>query len=270
MACSPGAIAGQARQWHPAFTKVSSGYIHFLRLITSQLFERIMGLAGVEIIMDVEDHFGITIQDTEAGCILTVGDLVALIHRRISAAHEALCPTLPAFLKLRTTVRDITGNNTFRIRPRQRIDDVLTVPQRRELWKRLSGLLGSPPRDLRRPQILRRILGALVVTLLGIALVVAATIDIRIFPITLAIAAFCIFILHIITVPFRTVPPKEWITFGDVTGKIVGVTAATKQLQLRTTDDILCELRPLIADVLGIDSDEVVADASFVEDLDAG
>lgn len=229
-----------------------------------------MGLDAVELVMDVEDHFGITIQNAEAEHVRTVGDLVAIIQGRISAAHEAYCPTLPAFLKLRTTVRDTTGDNTLRIRPRQRIADRLTGPQRRHLWKRLSELLGSPPRDLRRPYLLRQILGASVVALLGIALIAAVSIDVRILPVTIALAAFGIFMLHIVTVSFRTVPPEEWATFGDVTAKLVGVTFATKQLQLRTADDILSELRPLIVDVLGVDSNEVVADARFVEDLGVG
>jgi acyl carrier protein len=220
--------------------------------------------------MDVEDHFGITIQNAEAEHVRTVADLVALIQGRISAAHEAYCPMLPAFLKLRTTVRDATGDKTFRIRPRQRIADRLSIPQRRQLWKRLSELLGSTPRGLRRPQLLRQILGTSVVALLGIALITAVAIDVRILPVTLAVAAFCIFLLHIVTVQFRTVPPAEWVTFGDITAKLVGVTFATKQLQLRTADDILCELRPLIVDVLGVDGEKVVPDARFVEELGGG
>ena len=220
--------------------------------------------------MDVEDHFGITIQNAEAEHVRTVADLVALIQGRISAANEAHCPTLAAFLKLRTTVRGAIGDDTFRIRPRQRIADRLSAPQRLQLWKRLSEILGSPPRDLRRPWLLRRALGALVVVLLGSALIVAVAIDIRILPATVAIAGFCIFLLHIVTVSFRTVPPAEWGTFGDITAKVVGVTSATKQLQLRSADEILCELRPLIVDVLGVDGDEVVPNARFIEDLGVG
>ncbi len=229
-----------------------------------------MGLDAVELVMDVEDHFGITIQDSEAERARTVGDLVALIHCRLSAAQETCCPTLPAFLKLRSAVRDAIGDSTFRIRPRQRITQRLSASQRRELWKRLPALLGSPPRSLRRPQALRRILVASLVATLIIAVSAAAAIDTRILPLTLALAGLWILVLRIATVPFSTIPPREWVTFGEVAAKIVGVTAATKQLHLRSADDILAELRPLIVNVLGVDGDEVVSSARFVEDFGVG
>lgn len=229
-----------------------------------------MGLEAVELVMDVEDHFGIIIQTTEAERFRTVGDLVVLIHGRIAAAQEAYCPTLPAFLKLRATVRNVTGDSAFRIRPQQRIVDRLNVPERRELWKQLTELLGSPPRGLRRPLLLRQILGATVISYVVISLMAALAIDVRIWPLTIALAVVCTFLLHIATVRFRTVPPDGWITFGDITTKVVSVTFATKQLQLRTADDILCELRPLIAEVLGVNGDEIVASARFIEDLGVG
>ena len=93
-----------------------------------------MGLDAVEIVMDVEDHFGILIQNTEAERIRTVGDLVALIQSRIEAAHLATCPTLSSFLLLRTTVREIVSDKSMRVRNATRVVDILTPSQRRTLW----------------------------------------------------------------------------------------------------------------------------------------
>jgi hypothetical protein len=90
-----------------------------------------MGLDAVEIVMDVEDHFGIAIQTTEAERVRTVGDLVALIQSRIEAAHVAICPTLSSFLKLRACVREIASDDALRMRVGTRIVDVLSPPQRR-------------------------------------------------------------------------------------------------------------------------------------------
>ena len=77
-----------------------------------------MGLDGVELVMEVEDHFGITIQESTAEGFRTVGDLVSLIHERLTNAQRTYCASLPAFLKLRATIRESSGNGSLRIRPR--------------------------------------------------------------------------------------------------------------------------------------------------------
>jgi acyl carrier protein len=214
--------------------------------------------------------FGITLRDAEAGRVRAVSDLVALIQDRIAAAHEVRCPTLPAFLSLRAAVRDIKRECSLRIRPHHDVAAILTAPQRRELWKRLSVLLGSAPRELRRPPRLRAILASSVFALLLLAVIAALALDIRTLPLTLLLAALAIMFLHVSTVPFRTVPPDGWITFADVTARIVGATVATKHLQLRTADSVLDELRPIIVNVLGVDPNKVVPAARFVEDLGVG
>ncbi|TWT64907.1 acyl carrier protein [Crateriforma conspicua] len=229
-----------------------------------------MGLDAVEIVMDVEDHFGISIQNTEAERVRTVGDLVALIQSRIEAAHLATCPTLKSFLCLRSTVRKLTSDETLRIRTGTRVVDVMNRSQRRRLWTQLDDILGTAPPGLRRPPTLRKLLALLVLTAIVIAIVAAVAIDVAILPLTLALAAIVTLVLHVITVPFRIYPPDTLSTFGGLARRIAGVTVATKQLHLGSVDAILDELRPIVVDTLGVDSSEVVLNARFVEDLGMG
>jgi acyl carrier protein len=220
--------------------------------------------------MDVEDHFGISIQNTEAERVRTVGDLVALIQSRIAAAHLATCPTLTSFLQLRSSVREIAADNMLRIRTGTRVVDVLTRSERRRLWKRLGNFFGSAPPGLRRPPALRRLLGCLVIFTIVFAFVAAATVDLALLPLTLALAALVTLILHFVTVPFRMYPPDTLATFGAISRRIAGVTVATKQLHIASVDAILDELRPIVVDTLGVDSSEVVLTARFIEDLGMG
>lgn len=231
---------------------------------------RIMGLDGVELVIEVEDHFGITIQDATAEGIRTVGDLVELVHDRLSNAQRTHCASLPAFLSLRTTVRESTGNKTLRIRPRDKIVEVLTPTQRCELWKRLPNLIGKTPPQLRRPPALRYTLTVMALALLSFAMWSAALIELQILPLTLAVAGFAIYCLHLCTLRFRVTPPQGYQTFGEITRRIVGTTAATKQLSLRSFDDVFLELRPIIAETIGVEKGEVVLTARFIEDLDVG
>jgi acyl carrier protein len=226
-----------------------------------------MGLDSVEIVMDVEDHFGISIQDAEAERVRTVGDLVALVRARIFAAQREYCPSLPAFLTLRRTTRALLGDDSLRFRPRDTVASVLGPSQRRALWKRLSEMLGARPRPLRRPTLLRQSLVAISAVLILLAIFSALVIDIRTLPLTITIAIAAMTLLHWLTVPFCSIPPDGWITFGQITTKIVGVAAATKLRHLRTDDEILDELRRLLVNVLGVDETEIIPSARFVEDL---
>jgi len=226
-----------------------------------------MGLDAVEIVMDVEDHFGIVIQSNEAERVRTVGDLVSLIQSRIEAAHVAYCPTLASFLQLRSCVREIATDDRLRIRTGTRIVDILDRSQRRRLWKRLDDLLGAPPSSLRRPPMMRKSLAFLVVATIFLAIATAALVDFAILPVTLALAAVFALTLHFLTVRFRIYPPDTLATFGALSQRLTGVNAATKLLHLRSIDAILDELKPIVVDTLGVDSSEVVLSARFVEDL---
>ena len=229
-----------------------------------------MGLDAVEIVMDVEDHFGISIQNPEAERVRTVGDLVVLIQSRIEAARIATCPTLVSFLQLRTSVREIAIDDTLRIRTGTRVVDVLNRSERRRLWKRLDDFIGSAPPSLRRPPALRKVLVCLVISSIVFAFVAGATVDWAILPLTLGLAALVTLLLHLVTVPFRIYPPDALSTFGAIARRIAGVTVATKQLHLGSVDAILDELRPIVVDTLGVDNSEVVLTARFIEDLGMG
>jgi len=229
-----------------------------------------MGLDAVELVMDVEDHFGISIQNTEAERVRTVGDLVALIQSRIQAAHLATCPTLVSFLQLRSCVRELATDHKLRIRTGTRVVDVLDRSQRRRLWKRLDDFLGSAPPALRRPPTLRKVLAVVVFATIVFAVIAAATIDFAILPLTLAIAAVVTLVLNIATSRFRIYPPDTLTTFGAIARRMAGITVATKQLHLGSDHAILDELRPIVVDTLGVDSSEVVLTARFIEDLGMG
>ncbi|CAD72909.1 MAG TPA: acyl carrier protein [Rhodopirellula baltica] len=229
-----------------------------------------MGLDAVEIVMIVEDHFGISIRNDETERVLTVGDLVALIQSRIGAAHIATCPTLTSFLRLRSSVRELTNDQTLRIRIGTRVVDMMNRTQRRQLWAQLDDILGTAAPGLRRPAILRKLLAFLATTTFVIAFLGSVTIDVAILPLTLALAACATLALHIITIPFRSIPPDAAATFGAIARRMAGISVATKQLHLRTDEEILHELRPIVAATLGTDGSKITRTTRFIEDLGMG
>jgi acyl carrier protein len=228
-----------------------------------------MGLDGVEIVMDVEDHFGVSLRDTELADVRTVGDLVALVQDRIAATHREPCPTLSAFLLLRKTTREILADDAARLWPRDAVRTHLSPGQRRTLWNRLSELMGRPL-SLRRPKLLRQLLVAVSIALLVVAYLVASAVDVRTWPLTFLFAVGAIIVLHLSTTRFRSVPPEGWMRFGDIATKIAGLKVATRMVHLQTDEEILSEMRPLLVRILGVRETAIVPTARFIEDLAAG
>jgi acyl carrier protein len=70
-----------------------------------------MGLDSVEILMQVEDAFGIRIPDEEAEQIITVGDFHNSVWRNLNGRHLDRCHSQKLFYTLRTT---ISKNNKLR------------------------------------------------------------------------------------------------------------------------------------------------------------
>jgi hypothetical protein len=60
-----------------------------------------MGLEAVELIMAIEETFGISITDAEGAAILTPADLIRTIESKVRCADPAACPTQKAFHRLR-------------------------------------------------------------------------------------------------------------------------------------------------------------------------
>ncbi|GIW97730.1 MAG: acyl carrier protein [Pirellulaceae bacterium] len=229
-----------------------------------------MGLDGVELLMDVEEHFGISIQDAEAEAMGTVGDLISLISARLSAAQRIECPTARAFFDLRRLVRTVATDDSLRIRPRDRVTEKLAPATRKRLWEQLDDLLGTHPPELCRAGHLRWLLVLVGLVCLASAFLAAIAVEFTILPLTLAIAVAIIALLNRMTLRFRNFPPQGWATFGEIAIQLAGTTAATKKLHLRSDDDILHALRPLVVNALGVDESEVVPSARFVEDLGMG
>jgi acyl carrier protein len=219
--------------------------------------------------MEVEDHFGISLGDDEAAQIRTVGDLVAIIRARAVAGEQEYCPTSSAFYSLRKQVREIAGDHDLRIRPHDEVAATLSPRLRRQLWRRLRELLKTEPRALHLPPRLRSALVVAGFCLVSAALTTAA-IDVEIVPLALFCAAVLGCGLLMACSAFREVPPQGWTTWGELARRIAGISAIKSGRNLTDDDVVLEELRPIIAEQLGVDAERISLSTRFVEDLGMG
>jgi acyl carrier protein len=224
-----------------------------------------MGLDSVELVIEVEDQFGITVSDAEAQRIVTVGDLIAIINARMEASKQSRCPSLGRFLEVRRFMRDFLQNPSLRMRPSTTVVALVPWYRRRELWRSLSRLLDSYRTPLQQPQPLR--MAALLVSLTLIAIGAStAYLDIAILPLGILTAFAIIIFLHLAVAPLRIEPPRNMATVGDISLRLIGLSQATGPFL--STDEVLERLQTIVSRVLGVDRDEVVPAANFVQDLD--
>ncbi len=228
-----------------------------------------MGLDGVELVMEIEDEFGITIPDSDASEMRTVGDLVGLCLNRVQSTKTMYCPTSPCFLSLRRLVRDIRNDPDFKLRPRDKVEHCLKNSDRQLLWRRLPELLKTTPPELQRPSWLRK---TLVLVVLGLPILLMAALPwhvgilISIWFVTFAFGL----IINWLTIGLRTRMPDGYTTFGDITKRLAGLNIATNPPPGVDYETIFLIVKRIIVEELGVDDNEVVPSARFVEDLGVG
>jgi acyl carrier protein len=120
-----------------------------------------MGLDTIELILDVEQTFGVSIPDEDAQRMCTVGDIYQFLMDHCPLADDAghqVCLTAAAFYHTRRGLCDVAEADRRKVRPGTQIAELLPTRTRREGWRRLAEALAVPLPDLRRPVWLSRLL----------------------------------------------------------------------------------------------------------------
>lgn len=101
-----------------------------------------MGLDTVELIMKVEDHFGIKISDQEAEQISTIQDFSDVVYKHIEHRAPEKCISQLLFYRLRQTVKRIFELDVAPITPKTKLADVFSRVDAKMGWELLESELG--------------------------------------------------------------------------------------------------------------------------------
>ncbi len=239
-----------------------------------------MGLELVEIVMDVEQTFGVHLPRAETPAMDTVGQLHDLLVKTLAERPEAARLESHVFERVRNALESAGRASPGQIDPSTPLCDILPLTTRRRAWKRLQGSLPWVVPPLRRP----RLVGALV-TVAAIALAWACTFGPR-NPNWLtanpAVAMVCLFYIGPLaaffvvvgvwfTTPLAVVWRPDIPTVGDLASTVVAMNYGNPAEQRTwSAEEIWNTLRQIIVDVLGVDPAQVTPDARFVDDLGTG
>jgi hypothetical protein len=127
-----------------------------------------MGLDAVELVLEIEESFGIKIPDDRASEIETIGELYEFVlavrpGRNLSGG----CLSAATFRMIRRTVCSRLSAKVYRLRPRDELNSIMPQVGRRRFWDQLQTDLA-----LRFPRLVRP--GWLVTVSWGVALTSAA------------------------------------------------------------------------------------------------
>ncbi len=233
-----------------------------------------MGLEGIEILMEVEEAFDITIEDAEAEKSSTPGQLIDVVMSKVAHADAAGCLTQRAFNRLRAVLLSQLPLKRRDIAPSARMAELVPRTEREPLLQRLAAELGTPPLPpMVRPQ-------GLVVLLVGCCLGLGAAVAVccfqgglrehrgGLFSTALLTAMGVGLLARAATRGCRFDFNPQVATVGDLSRWIVGhkTDLAGSTPRKWTREQVAARVREITVEHLGC-AEAYREDASFVKDL---
>jgi acyl carrier protein len=230
-----------------------------------------MGLDSVEILVNVENAFGITISNYEAEKISTVGDIHNVVWRNVQGRQSMRCRSQQLFYRLRYILINKFNATHEGIVPAASLNKVFPKNNRRLKYHRLQKELNLKLPELVLSPIWARVLTVTGITLIAGMLVVALVLIygydrtrwLYLLPaLGLLVTIFISNILDSVRVQFR--PDK----MRDFTQAILALNYGTlMQESSLNREEMEIVINNIIAETIGLELHEVSPEKSLTYDL---
>ena len=241
-----------------------------------------MGLDLVELVMDVEKTFGISLPDARLSKMSTVGELHDCIVEILDRKEGDAALRESMFDRLRQAVQSVRGTVDNEIRLDTRLDELFPVGRRRRGMRKLARLLDMPPPPLHRPRAVK-IAAIIAAVILGVITSLHAVGAFQLWQMIavasvpgswgmfVAAALFWGFIGYWLTKPAAVLWPQDLHTMSDLTQFLVAAQygAIVKHEKDRSSEEIWGILQRIVVDNLRVDIQLVTPEARFIQDLGA-
>jgi len=94
-----------------------------------------MSLDSTELVIEIENSFGLTIPDRDAEGMRTVGDIIRYIYARVGNQPRTSCRTAHMFYRLRRKLVEIASVPRSDIRPKAHWGALIPAWKRRRTWR---------------------------------------------------------------------------------------------------------------------------------------
>jgi acyl carrier protein len=230
-----------------------------------------MGLDSVEIIMEVEKTFGISIPDKEAEKIITVGDFHEAVWKHLNGKLSDKCKSQVLFYRLRQSFTDTFDFPKQHLKMDSSLNEIFPELNRRKLYVDFaeSNQLKFSPLVLKEPWsgILAWFGFITIVGGLMLALILINFLDYTKWTLLIPSAGilFTILLSELFT-PKRTVIKPA--TIRDFTRQIVAMNYATLvDINGSNRKEVASVINHIIALKVGIDLEEITPEKKICDDL---
>jgi acyl carrier protein len=230
-----------------------------------------MGLDSVEILMKVEDTFGIKISAQEEEQILTVGDFHNAVWRHFSGKHSDKCKSQNLFYKLRKSFADTFDFSPQMLKLDTSPEEVFPKTNRRQVYFNFSDTtnLKLPDLVLTKPwtTILSSFGVATIIGGLATSLILIHVFNFSKWTLLIPVAGIILtFLISDLLNPKRTAI-KE-ITIREFTQHTLALNYSTLVANEGTNrQEMESVINHIIADMAGLDLEEVTSDKKIADDL---
>lgn len=230
-----------------------------------------MGLDTVELALEVEERFGISLPDEECQKVTTVDDLYQLVLSKLDKADPTKCLTSATFYRVRKGIADVIGVDKRTLKPDTPLQELLPLESRRDLWASISERLAlNLPKLWRGPGWGRTLVGIPVLSLI-VPLVFAAMDVLKIeesFTITL-LGILATYGLAKVTQPLKKYFHPKSLTLGALTKTVLALNFSKLSADCKSWNekDIYDSLLEVIEDNAGIKKEDIQPHHAFIDDL---
>ncbi len=227
-----------------------------------------MGLDSVELLIDIENAFQISISDQEAENTGTVGELYNLIINKIDYSKHNKCNSQVMFYKLRQVLSYHCQFDKNKITPKTKLEDLFDEKSIKLKWKNIQDELYFNISDLQRSRSLK--LGLRIISIIGVIISIILFSDLFIdsnmnMKITSFLIILFIYVLWRVTIPFKSYP--KFVTVGEWITGILPINIKIIDLSIQDKNDVLSVLKFIINDKAGVPIKDIKLDSHIVYDL---
>jgi hypothetical protein len=238
-----------------------------------------MGLELVEILLEAEREFGVSLGDEEGGGLETAGELHARFVARLAERNAHPCLGAYVFYRLRRALVERLQLDRNEVYPARPLQELIPRRGRRAHWEAIGRSSGLDLPPLRRPRWVKwLVLSGLLLACVGCVLdMLWGTFSGRCVEYVGYAILLCVFLpLLLLLLPnmaglLADCFPGGCRTVGEAVGTIVSRNYGDPAIRARawTEDAVWARLQQIIADVTGT-KPELVGRTSSWKDLGAG